>query len=70
MMDVKEQRICVKFCFTLSKMAGETHKMLNEAFDDNALGQTPTYEWFKCFKNGWMSVDEERCKQPSTGTTT
>jgi hypothetical protein len=51
-------------------MAAETHKMLKEAFGDNALGQTPTYEWFKCFKNGWMSVDEECCEPPSTGTTT
>jgi hypothetical protein len=45
--------------------------MLKEAFGDNALGQTQTYKWFKCFKKGWMSVDDEECSQrPSTGTTT
>jgi hypothetical protein len=33
--------------------------MLKEAFGDNALGQTQTYKWFKCFKNGLMSVDAE-----------
>ena len=33
--------------------------MLEEAFGDNALCQTQTYEWFKRFKNGWMSVDNE-----------
>jgi hypothetical protein len=33
--------------------------MLKEAFGDNALGQTQTYEWFERFKNGWVSVDEE-----------
>ena len=45
--------------------------MLNEAFGDNAVGQMQTYKWFKCFKNGRMSVeDEERSGRPSTGTTT
>jgi len=44
--------------------------MLKEAFGDNALGHTQTYEWFKCFKNGCMSVDdEERSGWPSAGTT-
>jgi len=59
MTDVKEQRICVKFCFKLGKAASETHRMLKEAFSDNALGQTQTYEWFKRLKNGRMSVDDE-----------
>jgi len=40
-------------------MALETHRMLKEAFVDNVLGQTETYKWCKCFKNGWMSVDDE-----------
>jgi hypothetical protein len=45
--------------------------MLKEAFDDNALGQTQTYEWFKPFKNGRISVDnEDRFGRPSTVTTT
>jgi hypothetical protein len=52
-------------------MAVETHKMLKEALGDNTLGLTQTYEWFKRFKNGWMSVDDdERSRRPSTGTTT
>jgi len=42
-------------------MALETHRMLKEAFGDNALGQTQTYEWFKRFKNGWISVNDEEC---------
>jgi hypothetical protein len=61
MADVKEQQICIRSCFKLGKMALETHRMLKEAFGDNALGQTQTYEWFKRFKNGWMSVDDEEC---------
>jgi hypothetical protein len=48
--DVKKQQICIKFRFTLGKMKAKTHKMLIEAFRDNALGQTQTYEWFKSFK--------------------
>jgi hypothetical protein len=69
MTDVKEQRIFIKFCFKLGKMAAETHKMLKEAFGDNALGLSQT-QWFKRFKNGRMSVDDERSGRPSTGTTT
>jgi hypothetical protein len=60
MTDVKEQWICIKFCFTLSDMAAETHKMLKGEFGDNALGQTQTSDWSKCFKNGWMSVDDDK----------
>jgi len=59
MADVKEQWICIKFCFKLDKTAAETHRILREAFGDNALRQTQTYEWFKHFKNGKMSVDDE-----------
>jgi hypothetical protein len=63
MTDVKKQQICIQICFKLGKMAAETHKRLKKAFDDNALGQTH-------FKNGWMSVEEERSRRPSNGTTT
>ena len=59
MTDVKEQQICIKFFFKLSKTASETRRMLKEAFGNNALSQMQTYKWFKCFKNGWMSVDDE-----------
>ena len=36
MVDVKEQRICVKFCFKLNKTAAETYRMLKEAFGEKA----------------------------------
>jgi len=55
-----EQWICIKFCCKLGKTAPETHKMLKEAFGDNALYQTQIYEWFKRFKSGWMSVSSGR----------
>jgi hypothetical protein len=46
MADLKEQRICVKFCFALGRTASETHEMLKTAFGDNAMGTTQTFEWF------------------------
>jgi hypothetical protein len=44
MTDMKEQQTCMKFCFKHGKMASETHRMLKEAFGDNALGQMQTYK--------------------------
>jgi hypothetical protein len=55
---VKEQRICVKFCFKVGKTAAETHSMLHEAYDNDVLSQTMTYEWFRHFKNWRTSVDD------------
>jgi hypothetical protein len=42
MADFKEQRICIKFCFKLKKTAVETHRMLVEAFGENAMSQSKT----------------------------
>ena len=69
MADVKEQRICIKFCFKLNKTAAETHQMLKEAFGEQALSQPRTYEWFKHFKDGRESVEDHKhsCR-PSTCT--
>jgi hypothetical protein len=50
MADVKEQRICIKFCFKLKKTAAKTHRMLKEAFGEQALSQARTFEWSKHFK--------------------
>jgi hypothetical protein len=64
MESVKEQRICgmSKFCFRVGKTAAETRNMLCEAYNDDALSQTMTYDWFKFFKNGRTSTDDnERC---------
>jgi hypothetical protein len=67
MVDFKEQRICIKFCFKLKKTAAETHRMLKEAFGDNAMSQSKTCLWYKRFKDGRTSVnDDERSGRPST----
>ena len=71
MTDVKKQRICIKFCFKLGKTASETHRMLKEAFGDNAVAQTQTYEWFKRFKNGRTTFDrnhDRKCGKNATGS--
>ena len=60
MADVKEQRICIKFCFNLNKTAAVTHRMLKEAFGEQALSQARTHEWFKCFKNGRESLEDDK----------
>jgi hypothetical protein len=70
MADLKEQRICVKFCFKLEKTATETCEMLKTASGDNAMGRTQTFEWFARFKRGKTSVESsERSGRPSTGHT-
>jgi hypothetical protein len=58
MADVKEQRICIKFCFKFNKTAAETHQMLNEAFGEQAISQARTFDWFKHIKDGWESVED------------
>jgi len=58
MADVKEQRICIKFCSKLNRTAAETHRMLKEAFGEQALSQATTSEWFKRFKDGRESVED------------
>ena len=62
MPDLKEQRVCVKFCFLLGKTA-ETVTMLREAFKEEALSQARVYEWFSRFKRGDMSLED----QPRSG---
>jgi hypothetical protein len=60
MVDVKKQRICIKFCFKLNKTAAETNRMLKEALGEQALIQAKTFDWFKHFKDGQESVDDRK----------
>jgi hypothetical protein len=48
--EVKGQRVHIKFCFKLGKIAAKTHKMLIQVFGDDALGQKQTCDWFKWLK--------------------
>jgi hypothetical protein len=44
MTDLREQRVCIEFCFKVEKPAAEMHQMLKQAFGDNSLGQAQTYD--------------------------
>jgi len=52
MADLKEQRVCITFCFLLGKTAAETVTMLREVFKEEALSPARVYEWFARFKRG------------------
>jgi hypothetical protein len=54
---------------SLKQTAAETHRMLQEAFADNATSQSKTFLWYRRFKDGRTSVDDnERSGRPSTST--
>jgi len=70
MADLKEQRVCIRFCFLWGKTAAETVAMLREAFQEEALSQAKVYEWFSRFRRGDMLLeDQPRSGRPSTSTT-
>jgi len=70
MANLKEQRVCIKFCFLSRKTAAETVTVLREAFKEEALSQARVYEWFSWFKRGDMSLeDQPRSGRPSTSRT-
>jgi len=70
MADLKEQRVCIKFCFLLGKTAAETVTMLWEAFKGEALSQARVYEWVSRLKHGDMSLeDQPQSGHPSTSRT-
>jgi hypothetical protein len=60
MADVQKHRICIKCCYKLNKTSAETHRMLKEAFGEQALTQARTSVWFKRFKDGRVSVDNRK----------
>jgi len=61
MTDLKEQSVCIKFCFLLGKTAAETVTMLREAFKEETLSQARVYEWNFRFKRG----DQKRRGKPN-----
>jgi hypothetical protein len=70
MAGVKEQRTCIKFCFKLNITAAETNGMLKEAFGEQNLSKARTFDWFKRFKDGRESVeDDKHSGRQSTYTT-
>jgi hypothetical protein len=54
--NLRKQRVCIKFCFKLGKTTAETLRMLKQAFRDNSLGQTQTYDWYKHEVSDWSCL--------------
>jgi len=45
MADFREQRACIKFCFTLGENATECYEKLKTAFGEQAMGRSQTFQW-------------------------
>lgn len=71
MFSTMEQRAAIKFCVKLGKSASATHKMLATAYGSECLSRSKTFEWFKRFKEGRESLDDDpRSGRPATARTT
>jgi hypothetical protein len=57
MSDRTEERICLRFCFRLGKMAIEAHEILQKTFKAEELRRTHVFYWFARFRRGEMSVE-------------
>ena len=69
MSEIIQQRSSIKFCVRNEISAAKTLEMLQKAFGVQALSKTRVYEWYKMFKEGRESVeDEARSGRPSTST--
>lgn len=69
MNEKEEQRVCVKFCEKLGKTFTETFQMLQAAFGNECLSRSRCHEWYKRFKEGQTSCeDDPRSGRPSTST--
>jgi hypothetical protein len=55
-----------KALFRTWENLAETHQILKQAFGDNSLGQTQTYNWHRRFNNGRTPTDDDRSGRPST----
>jgi hypothetical protein len=70
MADLKEQHVCIKFCFKQGTNDTETFKMLKVCFGKQIVGRTQVFEWFSKFKNSVSSAeDDEHSGHPSMSKT-
>ena len=58
MADLKEQRICIRLCCNIGKLASETYEMFQKAFCYDAMGRPQTTEWYACFEetSNWLRI--------------
>ena len=57
-------RTTLIFCYHLKKTATESHRMLVEAYGEQALGQSQCFEWLKKFKSGDFDMRNKECGKP------
>ena len=69
-MDVKEERVVIKFCCKVDFSATKTVELIQKAYGDTALSPTTIFEWQKHFREGGESVkDDEHSCWPTTSRT-
>jgi hypothetical protein len=62
-----KQRYCIKFCQKLEDSKAETIRKIQQAFGDDAMGDTQIKESFNRFKDRRTLVDsDQRSGRPST----
>lgn len=65
-----QQRVVVNFLLKLGKTATECHESLQTAYGSDSLSRTQIFEWYKRFKEGRESFeDDERSGRPRTSLT-
>ena len=52
------------FCFNLKKSAAESHRMLVEAYGDNALSETTGRDWFRWFNDDNFDLSDKNENRP------
>ena len=66
----KEQRVCIKFCANLGKIATENLEMIQQGFGDQSFSRAQVFQWHAHFNTGRTSVeDDERTGRPTSCTT-
>ncbi|KAJ8959646.1 hypothetical protein NQ318_021833 [Aromia moschata] len=65
-----EQRVHLKFLVKLGKTFTETYSMLKEVYGNECLSRTQVFEWFKRFKVGRETTEDDPYPgRPSTSKT-
>ena len=65
-----EQCANIKFCYKLGKPTTETREILAQMYGREAVSRKCVYEWFKRFREGKETTEDEPCSgRPSTSRT-
>ena len=58
--DILEERYAIKLCSKLGKNVTETYGIFQTAFGASCMNRTSVFVWHKRFKEGMVSVRDER----------